>query len=286
MDALIHGHNTKRVFANAVYNEMIRDKNHIHMNSTRWGSLASFVQYLSATGKCEIDETDRGWYIRYIDPEGRVRDEEQRLRDETKARMEERSRRQLAEVHRVELERQAERDAERREDDDAAAGVGELTGSLAPSALQAKRPKLSAAPALFQSAVAAAPPPEAPAVLPPTWAPAASTWLEPGIVVQINSSKVGDGTLKTHKGVVVAVQGRACEVLMFHTGHSVHDVDDKRLDTVLGPVGGKVRVLAGPMKGRDGTLESVDAHSMLVGVRMATGELLKLAVEQVAKVFE
>ena len=51
MDTLIHGHNTKRVFANVVYNEMIKDKKHVHMNATRWPSLAAFVQHLGASGK-------------------------------------------------------------------------------------------------------------------------------------------------------------------------------------------------------------------------------------------
>ncbi len=68
MDILMRRYKTKRVNANAVYNEYILDRNHTHMNATIWETLSSFVQYLGQTGKCEIDEdAERGWYIKYID---------------------------------------------------------------------------------------------------------------------------------------------------------------------------------------------------------------------------
>lgn len=59
--------NTKRVHANQVYQEYIRDKDHVHMNGTRWSSLTGFVLYLGKTGKAVIDETEKGWYIAWID---------------------------------------------------------------------------------------------------------------------------------------------------------------------------------------------------------------------------
>lgn len=58
---------TKRVNANRVYQEYISDKNHVHMNSTRWVTLTGFVKWLGKTGKCIVDETEQGWYITYID---------------------------------------------------------------------------------------------------------------------------------------------------------------------------------------------------------------------------
>ena len=38
--------NTKRVHANIVYQEYINDRNHIHMNSTRWLTLTDYVNIL------------------------------------------------------------------------------------------------------------------------------------------------------------------------------------------------------------------------------------------------
>ena len=50
----------QKSFANNVYQEYIKDKNHIHMNATRWCTLSGFVQYLGSSGKCKIEDTDKG----------------------------------------------------------------------------------------------------------------------------------------------------------------------------------------------------------------------------------
>lgn len=65
----------KRVKANKVYNEHIKDRHHIHMNSTKWTTLTQFVMYLQETGKVEAEETEEGWFITYIDddPETKAR---------------------------------------------------------------------------------------------------------------------------------------------------------------------------------------------------------------------
>lgn len=58
---------TKRVRANQVYQEFIQDKHHTHMNSTKWVTLTGFVQYLGKQGICHVDETEKGWFISWID---------------------------------------------------------------------------------------------------------------------------------------------------------------------------------------------------------------------------
>jgi DNA/RNA-binding protein KIN17 len=67
LDTLSHRHGTKRVLANRVYQEYIGDKSHIHMNSTIWTTLTQFCKYLGREGKAVVDETEKGWYIQYID---------------------------------------------------------------------------------------------------------------------------------------------------------------------------------------------------------------------------
>eukprot|EP01026_Neomeris_dumetosa_P038273 TRINITY_DN31197_c0_g1_i1.p1 TRINITY_DN31197_c0_g1~~TRINITY_DN31197_c0_g1_i1.p1 ORF type:complete len:422 (-),score=65.00 TRINITY_DN31197_c0_g1_i1:72-1337(-) len=65
MTLLRRGHPFSRVRANTVYNEYIQDRNHIHMNSTRWYTLTGFVQYLGKTGKCIVDQDEEGvWWIK------------------------------------------------------------------------------------------------------------------------------------------------------------------------------------------------------------------------------
>ncbi|KAJ3803254.1 domain of Kin17 curved DNA-binding protein-domain-containing protein [Lentinula aff. detonsa] len=58
---------TKRVRANQVYQEYIADKHHLHMNSTRWVTLTEFIKHLGRTGVARVDETEKGWFIAWID---------------------------------------------------------------------------------------------------------------------------------------------------------------------------------------------------------------------------
>jgi DNA/RNA-binding protein KIN17 len=74
---------TKRVPANNVYQEYIRDRNHTHLNGTQWSTLTGFVQYLGRTGKVVADDTDKGWFITFID-----RDPETIARQEALAKKE------------------------------------------------------------------------------------------------------------------------------------------------------------------------------------------------------
>ena len=67
VETLRRRHGTQRMNANNVYQEVIMDKNHVHMNSTKWASLSDFVQYLGKKGICVVEETERGWYVTYIE---------------------------------------------------------------------------------------------------------------------------------------------------------------------------------------------------------------------------
>ena len=37
------------------------------MNATAWSSLSGLCKHLGKEGKCVVEETERGWYITYID---------------------------------------------------------------------------------------------------------------------------------------------------------------------------------------------------------------------------
>ena len=67
VETLRRRHGTQRMNANNVYQEVIADKHHVHMNSTKWATLTDFVQYLGRKGICVVDETERGWYVTYIE---------------------------------------------------------------------------------------------------------------------------------------------------------------------------------------------------------------------------
>lgn len=58
---------TRRVLANTVYQEYIKDRDHVHMNSTRWVTLSGLCKWMGRKGICEVEENEKGWYITYID---------------------------------------------------------------------------------------------------------------------------------------------------------------------------------------------------------------------------
>jgi len=37
------------------------------MNATIWNTLTDFVKYLGKEGICEVEETEKGWFIKWID---------------------------------------------------------------------------------------------------------------------------------------------------------------------------------------------------------------------------
>lgn len=51
---------------------MCRDKDHIHMNATAWSSLAGLCKFLGKEGKCVVEETDKGWFVQWIDRDPKV----------------------------------------------------------------------------------------------------------------------------------------------------------------------------------------------------------------------
>ncbi|KAJ7578151.1 domain of Kin17 curved DNA-binding protein-domain-containing protein [Mycena floridula] len=86
---------TNRVRANQVYQTYIADKNHIHMNSTRWVTLTEFIKHLGRAGIARVDETEQGWFIAWIDSspkalakaEANLKKERATVSDEQRERM-------------------------------------------------------------------------------------------------------------------------------------------------------------------------------------------------------
>lgn len=103
-------HGTKKVNANNVYQELISDKQHIHMNATHWATLTDFVQYLGKTGKCVVEETERGWTVSYIERDASIlaRKEAMQRREEAEKALEE-AQAQRMEIQRIEAAKALDR---------------------------------------------------------------------------------------------------------------------------------------------------------------------------------
>ena len=97
---------TKRVNANVVYQQYISEKDHTHMNATKWLTLGDYVQHLGRIGACHVEQTEKGWFITYIDrdPEAMRRQEE--IQKKQKLEVDDRDRQRRF------LEQQMERDRE------------------------------------------------------------------------------------------------------------------------------------------------------------------------------
>lgn len=73
-------HGEKKINFNRFYQEYISDKNHIHMNATKWVTLSEFVKYLGNEGICKVEtdpEKEGAFTIAWIDnsPEALLRRE-------------------------------------------------------------------------------------------------------------------------------------------------------------------------------------------------------------------
>ena len=65
--------------ANKVYQEYISDKNHIHMNATAWSSLSGLCRFLGREGRCVVEETEKGWFIQWIDRDPKTLEKQAKL---------------------------------------------------------------------------------------------------------------------------------------------------------------------------------------------------------------
>lgn len=93
-----------RVLANTVYQEYIKDREHTHLNATRWLSLTEFAEWLGENGMAEVEHSnaERGVMITYID-----RDPETLRRQELEAKRAEQAK-EAAIKNQKEIERQME----------------------------------------------------------------------------------------------------------------------------------------------------------------------------------
>lgn len=141
-------HGEKPVHVNRFYQEYIANKEHIHMNATKWPSLTELAKYLGREGICRVSEEEKGLFIAWIDnsPEALRRQDAVRKKERQDKGDEEREQRLIAEqVERARLEALA-KSAEDREAEDKARELQRVEGekvklSFAPVAVTAAAAK-------------------------------------------------------------------------------------------------------------------------------------------------
>ncbi|KAI1469721.1 domain of Kin17 curved DNA-binding protein-domain-containing protein [Daldinia caldariorum] len=60
-------HGEKQVQINHFYQNYIANKEHVHMNATKWHSLTEFAKYLGREGICRVEENEKGIHIAWVD---------------------------------------------------------------------------------------------------------------------------------------------------------------------------------------------------------------------------
>ena len=83
------------------------------MNSTRWVTLTEFIKHLGRTGVAHVDETDKGWFIAWIDRSPKALEKQEASLKKERATMNDEQRERLLIAEQIEW---AEREArEKRE---------------------------------------------------------------------------------------------------------------------------------------------------------------------------
>jgi DNA/RNA-binding protein KIN17 len=315
-------HSTNKVKANSFYADYIKDKEHTHMNSTRWRSLTEFIMDLSREGLVRAEDTEKGWFITWIDrsPGAAVSDAERKvIREKNElddAELDrQRTMAQLAaarksgggvtqHAHATELKREAGElgfSLGLKEEDDAPEEEANSNDKKRPlddfrdddDNVQAAMPKkpMSNLEAIAMremekhKRVKTEPVVAAPPAPAPTVSGTADGWLVPGLVVKVMNKKLEGGAYYKRKGLVFEVHdcGTVGDVEMLDESKDAIRVPAALLETVIPQVGGTVRVVQGPHRGQTGTLQALKIEQFAADVLLSGKMIVSLPYEHICK---
>lgn len=319
MDILRRQFGTKRVKANKVYQQVIADKNHVHMNATRWHTLTGFVQWLGKSSICVVDLIEDEWWITYIDRDPETL--ERKRKDAKKKKMDKDDEERLMEF----IDQQVERDKKRKEEGSSKEEESPEDQKQLEFVRENEEEKIKLELKIFKK-------PEAPISLPPpakltkidnsdtmsmksfksykSEAPKKSAldeimeqeerkkeqknrkdyWLAEGIVVKIITRSLGEKYYK-EKAVVKEVFDRyAAKIKLIETGEKFK-VDQEHLETVIPKIDGRVQILNGAYRDCTALLKSIETAKFSVTLEIDKGTfkgrvISGIPYEDVSKLYE
>jgi len=319
-DILKRQYNEKRVHANVVYQQYIGDKEHVHMNSTCWVTLTSFVKHLGRTGKAIIDETEKGWYVTWVQKdqetldrekkaakkERMMKDDEEKVRDYIDAQIEkakaqstlDESEFEATELHKAEDE-QLKLDLKMKNFNKVqeSGSSGELKNvfkSVSNSASSKEKEKgdikrkMSALEEIMEQGKKQKLMEEEKKQkkLVEESDPKFRSWLRKNIVVKVVTKSLGDKYYKKKGYVKEVIDDFAALVVLNETGAKVK-LDQDHLETVVPQEGREVVILWGQYKGETAILRNIDTEKFSASLKIESGkykgEKLKLPYEQFSK---
>jgi len=313
---LKRSHGTKRTFANGVYQDYIHERDHVHMNSTKWETLTEFVQYLGRSGKCVVDQTEKGWYITWIDrdPETIARQEalqkKEKMAKDDNELMQEFINKQ---IERGSLNAKSETveytELQRTKDEKIALKLGlksNVKSDFVPlNALNNKSKSFGS-----KDETRKVPEKRKTSALEEIMEEEKNRkemklnnqqhktdqvqiksnkrWLKKGIVVKIITKSLGDKYYKQKAYIkeVIGEDKMAAVVVLISNGTKIK-LDQSHLETVVPALGRKVLVLNGQLRGKQAELRDLDVDNFCAKLKVIeTGEKLRLPYEDFSKLYE
>ncbi|KAG7379075.1 hypothetical protein PHYPSEUDO_009083 [Phytophthora pseudosyringae] len=305
LENLRRRHGTKRMRATHVYNEYIADKLHVHMNATQWETLGSFVQYLGRTGKCVVDETEKGWHLQYVDrdPKAIARQEELEKKKKAELDHEERNRLFIKRQLKIASEKEGAETQQRPTKLQRGEGGGKIKMSLGVMKEGKKEGGMKAAAfgaSVFEKegevtrderetesedkrlnkrhAVDAIMEEEerrrkekSRRLKEESKRQRKENWVTAGIVVKVTNKKVGDGAYYKSKGVVKDVEGKFCATVELLDSGDVLRLDQDDLETVIPKQGRKVKIVNGLGRGCTAKLLDISVDDFCASIRIDSG---------------
>jgi DNA/RNA-binding protein KIN17 len=298
---------TKRVHANRVYQDYISERHHLHMNSTQWETLTDFVKWLGREGKCVVDETEKGWYVQYIDrdpdtiamQEARVRKEKMDRDDQEKMMafiekqiekgkvcsksdssvFTELTRPSEEEKIIVNFNTEAKRIDETKhksllssnplKNDSKGGKISSAGNKKEHKRDKGEKRKISALEAIIEDEETKK-----------ERRNRKDYWLVEGIVVKVVAKSLGDKYYKK-KGVVTEVLDKyVATVSVLDSGHKLK-LDQAHLETVIPAVGRPVLVVNGAYRGCSAILKELDEKNFCVTIEISLGPLKGRIVDKV-----
>ncbi|KAI0562062.1 DNA/RNA-binding protein Kin17 [Gracilaria domingensis] len=289
---------TNFVHANTVYQEYIKDRDHVHMNATKWTTLTAFVKELGKEGLCRVEDREDGWWVAYLARENFEKERRAKEMRSHTLESEERAalilRNQVSHARTTGGTRRKPTEDEGLDDGDAKpvsitmskkAGKRKAIGPP-PNAIKsrffsridenessAKQKRIrSGRWAGFEDAepTTAAktgesdtddenPSPSAGADIP---------WLHVDTLVKITNTDLADGAFVGKKGrVVKIIDGFGARVQLADSG-TVLELDQDDLETVIPKPGGIVYLLRGTYRGKKAVVRSIDIDKFSVRVEL------------------
>ncbi|KUF90863.1 Phosphoserine aminotransferase [Phytophthora nicotianae] len=249
LENLRRRHGTKRMRATHVYNEYIQDKLHVHMNATQWTTLSGFVQYLGRTGKCVVDETEKGWYIQYIDRDPKAIARQKELEKKKKAELDHEERNKLEGFECVWSGRGGSEEAE---SEDKRSNKRHAVDAIIEENERRKREKSRR---LEEESKRQR----------------EENWVTTGIVIKVMNKKVGDGAYYKCKGVVKDVEEKFCATVELLDSGDVLRLDQDDLETVIPKPGRKVKIVNGLGRGCTAKLLDISVDDFCARIRIDSG---------------